>query len=190
MFKHQLFIRPLAAALLLLAGGALGAPSAFVERAASVSGGFSFGNGARVVASLELPIDFGWPVDVSLEANAGYSSWASGPSPIVGLGAKALLFPALFGNPPVAVALELRGAAGEVQPFAAGPRFQVLPIVSLDFTPLVVNLSVGLGLLGGNVGLDGGIGLRYYFDPFALDASLNFSTAGATTAGVGVRYSF
>lgn len=190
MLKRVTILKVLAVACVAILPGALAAESAFVERAIGVSGSFSVGGGLGGAATFELPLDLNLPVDVSLAAKAGYAVLPGGSGPVLALGAKALIFPALFGNPPVAVGLEFRGSAGEVQPLSAGPRFQFLPLVSLDFSPLVVNLSAGLGFLGGNVGLDGGVGLRYYFDPLALDASLDFSTAGSANVLLGVRYSF
>jgi hypothetical protein len=165
---------------------ALAGPSAFVERAAQLSFGYSALNnpGLAFGIGIELPIDLPFPIDFSLGADLKYAGSFQGD-----LTAKALIFPALGGNPPIglaaAVKLSLLQAYG-----IFGLRFGLGPLFSFDFSPLVVSLSLMPSLGWPGFSLDLGLGLRYYLDPIAIEAALEWATWGDLRATLGLRYLF
>lgn len=165
---------------------ALAGPSAFVERAAQVSFGYSaLGNpGLAFGVGIELPIDLPFPVDFSLGADIKYAGSFGGD-----LSAKALIFPALGGNPPIGLALAFKLSL--LQAFNTfGVRFALGPVVSFDFSPLVVSASLMPSLGWPGFSLDVGLGVRYYVDPFAIEAALEWMTWGDLRASLGLRYLF
>lgn len=165
---------------------AVAGPSAFVERAAQLSFGYSalYNPGLAFGLGIELPIDLPFPVDFSLGADLKYAGSFGGD-----LIAKALIFPALGGNPPiglaVAVKLSLLQAYGTF-----GVRFGLGPVVSFDFSPLVVSASLMPSLGWPGFSLDLGLGVRYYLDPLAIEAALEWATWGDLRITLGLRYLF
>jgi hypothetical protein len=172
-------------ALLVLGfSSAMATPAAYVERNAFVQFGYQFGPGNLLAAiGAEIPLGEGLPIDVSLGGELNFRG---------GLGAtvsvKGLVFPSLLGNPPIALA-----AGAEFSVFDAagfGWRSRIGAISSFDFSPFVLTLApyFGFGSAGASFDLD--TSARYYFDPFALETNLNYSTLGSLTGSLGLRFLF
>jgi hypothetical protein len=168
-----------------LFSGAMATPAAYVEQNAFVQFGYQFGPGNLLAAlGAEIPLGEGLPIDVSLGGELNFRG---------GLGAtvsvKGLVFPSLLGNPPIALA-----AGAELSLYSAnsafGWRSRIGAISSFDFSPFVLTLApyFGFGSAGASFDLD--TGARYYFDPFALEANLNYSTLGSLTGSLGLRFLF
>ena len=173
-------------AALAFCNPALAGPSAFVERAAQVSFGYSalVNPGLAFGVGIELPIDLPFPIDFSLGADIRYAGSLGGD-----LTAKALIFPALGGNPPIGLAVAAKLSL--LQAFSTfGVRFALGPVVSFDFSPIVVSLSLMPSLGWPGFSLDLGLGVRYYLDPIAIEAALEWATWGDLRATVGFRYLF
>lgn len=165
---------------------ALAGPSAFTERAVQASFGYSFlGNPGLVFGvGVELPLELGLPVDFSIGADFRFrSSWAGSVS------AKALIFPALGGNPPIGLAVGTQFSVFDAGGFV-GVRFGLGPLVSFDFSPLVVSAGLGVSFGWPGFSFDLGLGLRYYFDPFAIEAAFEVGTIGNLSVTLGLRYLF
>ncbi|MBB6099105.1 hypothetical protein HNR42_002541 [Deinobacterium chartae] len=140
--------------LALLAAGASASPSAYVEPA------FEFNVNSRgdFGVGLEVPLH-NFPVDASWEANLtltrGFDAEVAG---------KALLFPSLLPEPPLAVALR-----GDLEFGERGLGLHLGPLASLDFSPLTLNAGLYPGFKAGRFDLKYHLGVRYYFDNNALD---------------------
>jgi hypothetical protein len=171
-------------AIILPASSVLASPAAYVERNAYAQFGYQFGSGSLFAAlGAELPLGEGFPIDLSVGAELNFRG---------GLGAtisgKGLVFPSLFGNPPIALAL-----GAEVSLFDAGVlgwRSRIGAISSFDFSPLVLTFAPYFGFGFGGASFDLDTSARYYFDPFALEANLNYSTLGSLTGSLGLRFLF
>ncbi len=175
-----------AVAALAFSNPALAGPSAFVERAAQLSFGYSAitNPGVAFGVGIELPVELPFPIDFSLGADIKYAGSLSGD-----LTAKALIFPALGGNPPIGLAVAVKLSA--LQVFNTfGVRFGLGPVVSFDFSPLVVSASLMPSIGWPGISLDLGLGVRYYLDPIAIEAALEWATWGDLRATVGFRYLF
>lgn len=165
---------------------AVAGPSAFVERGAQVTFGYSaLGNPSIILGlGVELPFEIGLPVDFSLGADFRYATnW------IGTLTAKALIFPALGGNPPIGLAV---GAQLSVlQAFGVvGVRFGLGPLVSFDLSPVVISASLMPSFGWPGFSLDLALAARYYFDPLAIEAAVEFGTIGNLSFTLGLRYLF
>lgn len=174
------------AALACSATPAAAAPVAYAERMFGLSLTFPLG----IYGSIELPIEVPLPLDFSLGIEAGYASIGGGGSLDLRVLAKGLLLPSLLGNPPVALAVGLQPRL-LVTPAGTGFRFGLGPILSADFSPLVLSLSA-FPSFGGLYGfqLEAGLGARLYLDPFAFDLSFDASTVGVFQVALGLRYLF
>jgi hypothetical protein len=168
-------------------GSTLAAPAAYVER--NLAFGVNYGLGAQVVgleAGIELPIPLSFPIDLgaglSVATDVGFKAIS------VDLSVKALLLPALGGNPPLAVGLTTD--VGFDFGAAFGWSFGLGPIISADFSPIVVTAALLPRLGSGGFGLDLLAGVRYYFDPFALDLDASYSVGGGFSVGAGLRWLF
>ena len=171
-------------AVILSFSSATAAPAAYVERNAYVQFGYQFGPGNLFAAlGAELPLGEGFPIDLSVGAELNFRG---------GLGAtvsgKGLVFPSLLGNPPIALAL-----GAELSVFDAGQfgwRSRIGAISSFDFSPFVLTLAPYFAFGFGGASFDVDSSARYYFDPFALEANLNYSTLGTLTGSLGLRFLF
>jgi hypothetical protein len=165
---------------------ALAGPSAFVERAAQISFGYSalVNPGLAFGVGIELPLEIPFPIDFSLAADVKYASGISAD-----LTAKALIFPALGGNPPIGLAVAVKLSALQVYN-TFGFRFGLGPLVSFDFSPIVVSFSLMPSLGWPGFSIDLGLGVRYYLDPLAIEAALEWQTWGDLRATLGLRYLF
>jgi hypothetical protein len=164
---------------------ATAAPAAYVERNAYAQFGYQFGPSSLFGAiGAEIPLGDGLPIDVSFGGELNFRG---------GLGAtisvKGLVFPSLLGNPPVALA-----AGAEFSLYSAGStlgwRSRIGAISSFDFSPLVFTLAPYFAFGVGGASFDIDASVRYYFDPFALEANLNYSTLGSLTGSLGLRFLF
>jgi hypothetical protein len=178
-------------AALLVTLAALGqvaeaAPVAYTERSFSVAGGYAFDGTFFGVAGVEIPLDLSLPVDFSIGIDGGYKF----AGPLIAANVKALLLPSLLGNPPLALAVGVRVSAGEVNPFSAGARFALGPIVSLDYSPFVLSASTMLAFGGGPFGADLNLTASYYMDPLVFDLAFFYSTGASGHVTLGLRYLF
>jgi ribose/xylose/arabinose/galactoside ABC-type transport system permease subunit len=171
-------------AMIVSFSSALASPAAYVERNAYVQFGYQFGSGNLFAAiGAEVPLGEGFPIDLSV---GGELNFRKGIGATVS--AKGLVFPSLLGNPPIALA-----AAAEVSVFDAagfGWRSRIGVISSFDFSPFVLTLAPYFGFGSGGASFDLDSSARYYFDPFALEANLNYSTLGTLTGSLGLRFLF
>jgi hypothetical protein len=167
-----------------LFSSALASPAAYVERNAYAQFGYQFGPGNLFGAvGAELPLGEGFPIDLSIGAELNFRGRLGGTVSV-----KGLVFPSLLGNPPIALA-----AAAEVSLFDAGGlgwRSRIGAISSFDFSPFVLTLAPYFGFGFGGASFDVDTSARYYFDPFALEANLNYSTLGSLTGSLGLRFLF
>ena len=174
-----------AASAALVAPVAAAAPVAYTERAFSVAGSYAITGGVLGGAvGVEFPFAVPLPGDYSVALTVRYAGAFSATT-----SAKVLLFPALGGNPPIALAFGL-DATLLFPPGGVGFRVGLGPIVSVDLNPLVLSLSAFPSFGSGGFAADLGVNARYYFDPFAVELNFDYSTFGVATVGVGVRYLF
>jgi hypothetical protein len=163
---------------------AMATPAAYVERNAYAQFGYQFGSGNLFGAiGAEIPFGEGLPIDVSFGGELNFRGGLGAT-----ISAKGLIFPSLFGNPPIALA-----AAAEISLFDAagfGWRSRIGAISSFDFSPFVLTLAPYFGFGFGGASFDLDTSARYYFDPFAFEANLNYSTLGTLTGSLGLRFLF
>ena len=163
---------------------AMATPAAYVERNAYVQFGYQFGPGNLLAAiGAEIPFGEGLPIDVSFGGELNFRGGLGAT-----ISAKGLIFPSLLGNPPIALA-----AGAEFSVFDAagfGWRSRIGAISSFDFSPFVLTLAPYFGFGFGGASFDLDSSARYYFDPFALEANLNYSTLGSLTGSLGLRFLF
>jgi hypothetical protein len=160
-------------------------PAAYVERNAYTQFGYQFGSGSLFGAiGAELPFGEGLPVDVGLglELNFRGSFGAT-------VSAKGLIFPSLFGEPPIALAVGTDISLFDAQP-GLGIRARLGAIGSFDFSPFVLTLAPYFAFGTGGASFDADLNARYYFDPFALEINLNYSTLGVFSSTLGLRFLF
>ncbi|GEM49868.1 hypothetical protein DC3_55030 [Deinococcus cellulosilyticus NBRC 106333 = KACC 11606] len=164
-------------ALMALGGLAAASPSAYVEKA------FEFGYAYPATAQIgvEYPLTLDLPVDIGLESSArfNFQTQKFGGE----FAAKALLFPSLSVDPPMAVALRADVNAGtDFWGVHAGP------LISFDFTEFTVNAGVYPGFGTGGFQLGYHAGFRYYFD---MDNSSSLDLAFRNnTFTVSARFGF
>jgi hypothetical protein len=160
------------------------APAAYVERNAYVQFGYQFGpNNLLGAIGAELPLGEGFPIDLSIGGELNFRGGLGGTVSV-----KGLVFPSLLGNPPIALA-----AGAELSVFDAagfGWRSRIGAISSFDFSPFVLTFAPYFGFGTGGASFDLDSSARYYFDPFALEANLNYSTLGTLTGSLGLRFLF
>jgi hypothetical protein len=164
---------------------AMATPVAYVERNAYLQFGYQFGSGNLLAAlGAEIPFGEGLPIDVSLGGELNFRGGLGAT-----ISAKGLIFPSLLGNPPIALA-----AGAEFSLYssnaALGWRSRIGAISSFDFSPFVLTLAPYFGFGVGGASFDMDTSARYYFDPFALEVNLNYSTLGSLTGSLGLRFLF
>jgi hypothetical protein len=164
---------------------AMATPAAYVERNAYAQFGYQFGPGNLLAAiGAEIPFGEGLPIDVSFGGELNFRGGLGAT-----ISAKGLVFPSLLGNPPIALA-----AGAEFSLYssnsALGWRSRIGAISSFDFSPFVLTLAPYFGFGFGGASFDLDTSARYYFDPFALEANLNYSTLGSLTGSLGLRFLF
>lgn len=163
--------------LLALSGLAAASPSAYVEKAFEF--GYVYPSTAQI--GVEYPVSLDFPVDVGFESAARYNfaTQKFGGEFAV----KALLFPSLSVDPPMAVALRADVNAGtDFWGIHAGP------LISFDFTEFTVNAGVYPGFGTGGFQLGYHAGFRYYFDMDNM-SSVDLSVKNNTFA-VSARFGF
>jgi hypothetical protein len=163
---------------------AMATPAAYVERNAYVQFGYQFGSGNLFGAiGAEIPFGEGLPIDVSFGGELNFRGGLGAT-----ISAKGLIFPSLLGNPPIALA-----AGAEISVFDAagfGWRSRIGVISSFDLSPIVLTFAPYFGFGTGGASFDMDTSARFYFDPFALEANLNYSTLGTLTGSLGLRFLF
>ncbi len=172
----------------LVSGQSLAAPAAFTETNVNVQFGYQFLPSTNFVGGAAFEYAFTGPLglDLSVEPRARFG--LSGNFE-VGVLAKAMLFPALAGDPPIALAFAIDARYLRFD-LTEGLRFGIGPIVSLDLSPFIFSFSALPSLGAGGWSVDLGFGARYYFDPLALDLEMNYGPLGQMTVALGLRYLF
>jgi hypothetical protein len=182
--------KPLLNALVLLAmissfSSVEATPAAYVERNAYAQFGYQFGSGSLFGAiGAEIPLGEGLPVDVGLGLELNYRGSLGAT-----VSAKGLIFPSLFGEPPIALALGTDISLFDAQP-GLGIRARLGAIGSFDFSPFVLTLAPYFAFGSGGASFDADLNARYYFDPFALEVNANYSTLGVFSGTLGLRFLF